>query len=73
MLVIIGALIGIFIVFVTPWSDIVMQPINSALANPSIGSNPGLSSMISALGILVVYLLPPIFGVAGGLSADSLG
>ena len=71
MLAIIGALIGIFIEVVTPWSDIVMQPINSLLADPSISSNLGLSSMIVALGIILAYLFLPVFGAAGGFFADS--
>jgi len=73
MSAIIGALIGILIVVVTPWSDIVIQPINSVLADPSISSNPGLSSMISALGIIAAYLFPPLFGAAGGFFVDNSG
>ena len=73
MSAIIGAFIGILIVVVTPWSDIVMQPINCVLADPSIISNQGLSSMISALGIIVAYLFLPVFGAAGGFFADNSG
>lgn len=73
MLAIIGALIGILIVVVTPWADIVMQPINSVLADPSISSNTGLSSMITALGVIVAYLFLPVFGAGGGFFADNSG
>lgn len=73
MSVIIGALIGIFIEVVTPWSDIVMQHINSVLSDPSISSNPGLSSLIGALGIIAAYLLLPVFGAAGGFFVDNSG
>ena len=73
MLAIIGALIGILIEVVTPWSYIVMQPINSVLADPSISSNLGLSSMITALGIFAAYLFLSLFGAAGGSFIDNSG
>ncbi len=67
MFTILGALIGIFIEIITPWSDIVMPPINQVLSDPSISSNLVLSSMINVLGIFANYLLIPLFGAAGGL------
>jgi len=71
MSAIIGACIGILIEVVTPWSDIVMQPINTALANPSINSDPVLVSMLTVLGIVAAYLFLPAFGAAGGFFVGS--
>ena len=73
MSAIIGAFVGILIEVMTPWSDIVMQPINSVLANPSISSNPGLASMITLLGVIAAYLFLPVFGAAGGFFLENSG
>jgi len=69
----IGVLIGITIEVVTPWSDIIMQHINSVLSDPSISSNPELSSLIYALGIFGAYLALPVFGAGGGFFANNSG
>ncbi len=73
MSAIIGACIGILIEVVTPWSDIVMQPINAVMADPSISSNPGLAAMISLLGVVAAYLFLPVFGAASGFFLESSG
>ncbi len=73
MLAIIGASVGILIVVMTPWSDIIMQPINSVMADPSISSNAGLASMITLLGVIGAYLFPPVFGAAGGFFMENSG
>jgi len=68
---IVGAVIGILIEVVTPWSDIVMQPINTVLAAPSISSNPVLAAMLTLLGIVAAYLFLPAFGATGGFFLES--
>ena len=73
MSAIFGALIGFLIEVVTPWSVIIMQPINTTLSDPSISGNLGLSSMISALGLIAAYLFLPLFGAAGGFFMDNSG
>lgn len=73
MSAIFGALIGILIQIMTPWSDIIMQPVNTVLADPSISGNPGLSSMITALGFISAYLFLPLFGAGGGFFVDNSG
>ena len=58
---------------VTPWSDIVMQPTNTVLADPSISSDPVLASMLTLLGVAVAYLFLPVFGAAGGFFMENSG
>jgi hypothetical protein len=71
MLPIIGAFVGIVIDVVTPWSGIVTHQISAVLANPSVSGNPGLVLMLTFLGLFAAYLLPPIFGAAGGFFLGS--
>mgnify|MGYP001036500533 CR=1 FL=1 len=73
MLSIIGAFIGIVIDVVTPWSNIVTHQINGVLANPSVSGNPGLVLMLTFLGLLAAYLLPPIVGASGGFFVEGAG
>jgi hypothetical protein len=50
-----------------------MQPINAALASPSISGDPLLASMLTLLGVIAAYLLLPAFGAAGGFFLESSG
>jgi hypothetical protein len=63
---IIGAILGLIAELALPWSEIIMQQVNDVLANPSISNYPGLSPLISALGILTAYVLLPSVGGAAG-------
>ena len=65
MLAIIGALIGVLIELVTPWSDVIMQQVNSTLSDPSISVNLPLSALIKALGIFGAYIFLPCVGATG--------
>jgi hypothetical protein len=68
---IVGTGLGILIELATPWSDVIMQQINSTLTDPSISTNPSLSSLIRALGIFGAYILLPSVGATGGFFLGS--
>jgi len=63
---ILGALFGLLLQFALPWSQIVMTQVNTLLANPSISHFPGLPVFVTAVGILLAYILLPFVGFALG-------
>jgi uncharacterized membrane protein YdbT with pleckstrin-like domain len=65
---IIGLGIGVLIEVSTPWSDIVMQQINTALANPSISGDPLLVCMLTIIGLVAAFLFLPAVGAFGGFT-----
>ena len=70
-MILVGALLGLFIEFLLPWYDMVMPPIHAVLNDPSIASNPILTSMIGLLGFIVGYLFLPIIGATSGFWLDN--
>ena len=66
-----GAVLGIIIELASPWSQVIMEQVNNVLAYPSISNYPGLSPLISVLGIFAAYLLLPGLGGAAGFGIGS--
>jgi hypothetical protein len=60
---IVGAILGVVIELASPWSEVIMQQVQNVLVDPSISNNPGLSLLITVLGIIGAYILLP--GAAG--------
>jgi hypothetical protein len=61
-----GAFLGIIVELALPWSEVIMAQINNVLANPSVSNFPGLSVLITVLGVICAYLLLPCVGFAIG-------
>jgi hypothetical protein len=63
---IIGAIFGVLVELLTPWSQIIMKYVNDCLENESLHNYTGLPTLILAVGIFLAYLLLPLgFGSTG--------
>ena len=71
VLTISGAIIGVLVDLVSPWSDIIMGSVQNVLANESVHNYPGLPLLLNFLGVFTAYVMPPLIGGVIGFRLGS--